>query len=688
MSDIYVPGVRSRFNTEKVIEDLMQVERIPRDRVEKNVENLQAEKGYWQEVGRRMSSLRESARLLYSFQNPFNDRITVSQNESVITGTATREAVEQERSFTVKQTAAADRLLSVPLEESRRIEGGVYTFSVGKDEISFNFRGGSLKDFTEALNRRGRDKIRGSLVTVQPGTKSLLIESLVTGADKRLGFSGNAEKLAIETGIVERASDAHRDITLNADSVRMPGTPGQTRGLSPADPTFVSLTEDTLRAAAGGRALIVLDSAIRSQNNLVLGFEASTEITPEEDIPIPSPPPGPSIPGSGSVTYGEITIENDISQAPIPPWTPPEAPQRVDDLGVLSVTFSDGTSQVLPPIGDSESFTPYQYRLSDIAGDKLIVSMELNNRSTHRDVSVKNIRVFDPSATGDLRPRNPISLAQDAVLSMDGIEVTRPTNTIGDLIPGVTVTVHGPSERPVKIEVQPDRESVKDSIISLVGNYNRLMAEVNILTRNDDRLIQELSYLSPEEQEEFRMRLGIFAGDSTLNQFKNSLQRAAAVPYPVQADEDLRMLAQIGIGSDVRGAGSSTGYDASRLRGYLEIDEKALDAAIASRLPAVQQLFGVDTDGDLIIDSGLAYALDTLSRPYVETGGIISLKTSTLDSRISQEQRRIDTLDRQLANKERTLKNQYGQMEEAYNRMERMSTSLDQFSQRANNNNR
>jgi flagellar hook-associated protein 2 len=118
----------------------------------------------------------------------------------------------------------------------------------------------------------------------------------------------------------------------------------------------------------------------------------------------------------------------------------------------------------------------------------------------------------------------------------------------------------------------------------------------------------------------------------------------------------------------------------------LEIDEKTLDTAIAARLPAVQQLFGIDTDGDLIIDSGLAYILDTLSKPYVETGGLISLKTGTLDSRINRDQRRIETLDRQLVNKERTLKTQYGQMEDAYNRMERMSTSLDQFSQRANNN--
>ncbi|MDR2143055.1 MAG: flagellar filament capping protein FliD, partial [Treponema sp.] len=146
--------------------------------------------------------------------------------------------------------------------------------------------------------------------------------------------------------------------------------------------------------------------------------------------------------------------------------------------------------------------------------------------------------------------------------------------------------------------------------------------------------------------------------------------------------------AQIGIGTDVRRAGSTTGYDASRLRGYLEIDEKALDAALASKLPAIQRLFGSDTDGDLIVDSGVAFALDTLTKPYVETGGIISLKTATLDSKIDQEQRRIATLDRQLESKEADLKKQYGQIEGAFTRMERMSNSLDQLGQMQSANNR
>ena len=296
--------------------------------------------------------------------------------------------------------------------------------------------------------------------------------------------------------------------------------------------------------------------------------------------------------------------------------------------------------------------------------------------------------MFDPSSRGGgLHPVSAISTAQDAVITMEGIELRRPTNTIADIIPGVTITTRGVSDRQVQLEIRPDREAVKESVISLVGNYNRLMAEVNVLTRADARLIDELSYLGADEAAEMRKRLGAFSGDSSLNQFKNGLQQAVTAPYPTDEERDLAFLAQIGISTNTRSSGGA-GYDPSRLRGYLEIDEKALDAALETKFPAIKQLFGSDTNGDLIADTGVAYNLETLSKPFVDLGGIITLKTGTIDSRISQDRRRIDTMERQLAAKEADLKLQYARMEGAYARMEQMSTSLDNFSQRNSNNNR
>ncbi|MDR1418854.1 MAG: flagellar filament capping protein FliD [Treponema sp.] len=672
MSDIYVPGVKSRFNTEKLIEDLMKVERVPRDRVERNVESLETNKGYWQEIGRRINSVRDSSRLLFSFQNPFNERMAFSADESVITASATREAVERDYRFTVQQVAQADRFISPPLENGYRVEGGTYTFTVGKDEISFNFRGGTLQEFTDTLNRRGRDKIGASLINVERGAKSLLIESKLTGAENRLGFAAGAEKLALQTGIAERVNDSRRDFAITSETVEI------------RDREKVLTDNNTLRVNAGASASIPLSPALYADPSLVIQFDTAVERKTTANTEIQGPPPGPAIPGSGSVSYGGITIENDPSSTPpLPEWTPPPPPVRVDNLAVLSLTFSDGSTGLLPPVADTGTFSTQRYPLNEIAGGKTVVSLDVINNNTHRDISLRNISVFDPAAVGGFKPQNPISTAQDALITMEGIEIRRPVNEIDDLIPGVTVTPRSPSDRPVTLSIKPDREAVKDAIITLVGNYNQLMAEINVLTRRDDRIVEELAYLNADEQGELKKRLGAFQGDSTLNQLRSALQRAVSAPYLTDEERNLALLAQIGIGTDVRRGGAGGGYDQSRLRGYLEIDERALDSALETKLPAIKQLFGNDTDGDLVADSGVGYTLETLTKPYVETGGIISLKTGTIDSRIGQDRRRIETMERQLAAKEAELKVQYGRMEAAYNRMEQMSTSFDNFSQRA-----
>jgi len=660
MSDVYIPGVQSRFNSDKIIEGLMKVERVPRDRAQNNIDSLQTQKGYWQDINQRTVSLRDSARQLFSFQNPFSDRVVNSSDDSIIIGTAVRDSAEQDRTFTVKQTAQADRFLSTPLDKDFKVDKGTYTFTVGKEEISFNFTGGTLKEFTDALNRRGRSILQSSLVTVKPGTTSLLIESKVTGEENRLGFSGAASALGEKTGMTGRVNDSRRDFT-----------------------------DDVVKVKAGSASEIPMNFQIPSDGSWVLKFETATDLRPEEPWTAPKPPPGPAIPSAGSISYGGIVVENDNNTVTLPPWTAPEPPKRVDNMGVLSLTFSDGSSADIPPISDSQGFNGYQYSLDALGGSaqKTIVSLSLNNNNTNRDINIRNVQVFDPSAMGGIKPLNPVSTAQDAIVSMEGIEVHRSSNDISDLLPGVTLTAKSASDKPVKIQVVPDRQAAKDAIISMVGNYNRLMAEINVLTRNDSQIIEELTYLTKDEKDDYQKKLGAFSGDSTLLQIRSSLLRIVTSPYPTSEGQDLSMLAQIGVGTDVRRSGASGGYDPSRLRGYLEIDEKALDAALASKLPAIKQLFASDTTGDLLPDTGIAFSIDGLAKPYVESNGIIALKTGTMDSKISQEKQRIGTMDTQLAAKEADLKKQYGQMESAYNRMEQMSTSLDRFQQQNSNSN-
>jgi flagellar hook-associated protein 2 len=673
MADIYVPGVKSRFNTEQIIEDLMNLERIPRDRVEKNIESLQSQRGYWQEVGKRITSLRESASSFYSSSNPFSERIVSSSNDSAITASSVRGAPEQSYTFTVKQTAQADRFLSQPLDEKMRVDAGNYRFSTGSDEISINFRGGTLKDFVDTINRQGRDKISASLFAVQIGTKSLLIESKVTGKENRLSFSGDTVDFVTRIGMMEQGGDSRSVISINENTVRKGNA-------------NISINDGILQLPPRSSAIVPLSLSLSADSPVMLKLETLTKVGTGDSLNVVQPPQGPAVPSSGSVTHGGITVENSPSLAPLPDFKAPTTPVRNDSMDILTLAFSDGTSAKLAPITDSNGFTTRQYLLSDAAQGRTIVSLNLNNENTHREISVSKIEVFDPtSTTGGLRPLNAVSIARDAVITMEGIEISRSTNNIDDLVPGITLNVRGVSDKPVDLSVKADVEGIKNAIISFVYNYNRLMTEINVLTRKDDRIVDEVTYLTADEASAMRSRLGIFSSDSTLLNLKNNLMRIVTAPYPTDLERDLSLLAQIGISSNID---RSNGYDPSRLRGYLEISEAVLDAALETKAPQIKQLFASNTLGDILPDTGVAYNIDAHVKSFVGIGGIISLKTNTIDSRITQDERRVSTLDRQLEAKEQELRIQYARMESAYARMEQMSNSLDNFNQQNRNNNR
>jgi flagellar hook-associated protein 2 len=736
VADIYVPGIRSRFDTDKIIENLMEVERIPRNRVEKTVTSLESQKTYWQDLGRRISSMRESARNLYSFQNPFNERLAVSEDSSVLTAQANREASETEHFFAVKQTAEADRFLSLPLDPSYKVPAGEYRFTAGDTNVAFTFRGGSVTEFSDTLNRRGSDKIQSRVVSVDKTSKAFLIESIQTGSNARLGFSDAALTLALDLGILVKDDTASRTAQASAAaSVAQPNTAkpdassartspvaaAQTEAapsppLPPPEPVTIYIKPVSSRNNAGASDLaleqlqgsastaspmstldIPLNDGIPVTRSMMLKFE--TEIT---------------APLTGRHVMNSLMLDDEET-----------AVRNTQNLNVLSLVFDDGTSAALPAISGETGYRAQQYALASIAGEKTISFIRIENTNTSREVSLRNIQLFDPTPvvppseqppalaeaapvetltdeeTGDVemaaanegegideaapvepsapnpgyRPRQPVSTARDAVITMDGIEITRPENTIDDLLPGVTLTVHAPSERPVRLGIEPDRESVKDSLITLTGNYNRLMAELNVVSRTDPVVIDEITYLTDTEREDLRKRLGVFSGDSGISQMRTALQNTFTSPYRLNDGRSV-LLSEFGIGTDVQRQG---GYDRSKLRGYMQIDEKTLDATISARLSDLQALFGLDTDGDLIIDSGLAFNLDRITRPYVETGGIIALKTGSLDRNIGDNRQRIESLDRQLAVKEQTLRTQYGQMENAYNQMERMSSTLENF---------
>jgi flagellar hook-associated protein 2 len=168
-------------------------------------------------------------------------------------------------------------------------------------------------------------------------------------------------------------------------------------------------------------------------------------------------------------------------------------------------------------------------------------------------------------------------------------------------------------------------------------------------------------------------------------QLKTRLQRVMMNPYVTSGGNELTLLAQLGISTDARSPGTG-GLDSAKLRGYLEIDENKLDETISSMLPAVRDLFGRDQDGDLVVDSGIAFLSDTQATAFVQSGGLIPMKLQTLDSQIARTNRDIENYSVRLERKEQQLKEKYSMMEGALENMEKTSQSIDNFSRSSQSN--
>jgi flagellar hook-associated protein 2 len=668
MSDLSIPGVgTSKYGSDKIVEALMKAERVPRERAATELKGYEDQKSVWLDMNQRLTSFRDDARNLYSFKNPFSSRIAKSSDDNVLTATATREALEETSSVLVKRAAAADRFISTNLAKDYKVPAGTYDFTVGDKSIELNYGGGGLQDFADSLSRKGRDLLKASVVSVTTDTKALIIESKKTGAKNRLGFSGDAEKLALAAGIMERATS--KEQTLD------PSKPSAWQ--KPIDPSAVKGGE--LDIAAGTEAKLPLGAKAQAQG---LVLELKYRLVPLAESPAgPSAPPGPSLAPANQATYGDVTIQGAPSDTALPAWSAPQPPPRVEDKVMAFTLAPDGSSKALPALQDGDGVQTATIDLSTYGAPNggEIAALGLRSRDTTRRLEVVSARVYDPNEKGGLRPKHAIATAQDALVSVDGVDTIRESNDISDAIPGVTLSVKAASDKPVTLKVEPDRKSVKDALISFVGTYNRIMAQINILTRSDESLVDEISYFTDDEKKSAKEHLGVLGNDSTLSFVKTSLQQTMMNSYG-DGNSTIRLLAQLGISTDSAKSGSGQGYNVSKMRGYLEIDEETLDKTLASNFEGVRDLFGKDSDGDLVVDSGVAFRLDSIIKPFVETAGIISLKTDGLTKQISDDKAKIATLDTQLADKEADLKDKYATMEATLNQLESSSSSIDSFS--------
>ncbi|WP_407425951.1 flagellar filament capping protein FliD [Treponema sp.] len=690
MAEISIPGVSDKYKTNDYIDALMKKERIPLNREQESLDRYKEQQSAWRGINQKMSALRDSTKTLYSFENPFNNKIASSSDERAVTAEAGREAGLESIRIDVLKEATSDRFMSGEIEKSSQVPKGKYTFQVGEKTISFNWKGGKLTDFVTALNKRGTSTIKASLVGVSSNKSSLLIESLKTGNDNNLIFKDDALTYALNTKLIEKNK---KEVTQFGLSLKEYTSPVDEKQL--VNPKIPDIEQDGMPAITN--EAVTLDSEnqkfiIPPRSGFTINipseflstasenFEFSFSQQEVEDITEAlniKRTTRPELPEAGKATFETITVQNEQSETNLPP-VPQDPLVPITNHADFYVHNKDGSEvQVETESLKSDETTGEKTVTLSLKNYPDIESIVVRNRNTGTQIQISPVSAYDEKKNLGYTPVKPVSTAGDSIIKYEGITITRPTNKIDDVISHVTLNVHQPTEKTATIDITADKESAKNSLIEFVGRYNQVLAEMTILSENKPEIISELDYLSDSEKEAAESRLGMFQNDFSLSNGKSSLRSIITANYNWSENATITMLNQIGISS--RASGNSGGYVASQMRGYLEIDEKKLDSVLEENMDEIKNLFGYDSDGDLIVDSGIGYAIDKQLTSWVQSGGIIATKNNGIDTKIRVSEANIRKLESQLSSKEAQLRNKYSQMEGTLNNLNAQSNTVSNF---------
>ena len=144
-----------------------------------------------------------------------------------------------------------------------------------------------------------------------------------------------------------------------------------------------------------------------------------------------------------------------------------------------------------------------------------------------------NTNTFTLSDDGDglvdlLGLNSDVTEAQNAILVLDGEEIEKDLNNIGEsygneLIKGMTINLKGVGE--VSMDVSHDAEKAVTSIQTFVDNYNSLMSWMN--TRMTESAVDE-DTAATIDSDDFRMRWGLLHGNSLLRNTKSQMRDTVA----------------------------------------------------------------------------------------------------------------------------------------------------------------
>lgn len=387
-----------------------------------------------------------------------------------------------------------------------------------------------------------------------------------------------------------------------------------------SDDTAVSVT--TSSGAAAGNYAVSVTQLAAAQSVASSAFTAST--TPVGE-------------GTLRIELGSYTTNNSTTP-PAVTFAAKAAATAVD----ISIGPGDNTLEKIRDRINTANAGVSASIVTDASGARLVMRGQNGEENAFR-VSVTESGTAPglsalaySAATGATSTMSRTQSAQNAQATINGLNVSSASNTMSNVLEGVTLKLNKTTTTPATVNVDLDTASISKGVNEFVTAYNSVVSTIRVQTLYD----------------ETSKTAGPLQGDSTarglLSQMRNLITSDST------ATTSFSRLFDLGIETNTDGT--------------LKMKSSKFNDAMGSKLADMQKYFA-NSDDAVATNNGMGQRIKDLASQILDTNGAIANSTDGLKSTIKRNTTRIEAINDRASLYEARLRQQYTALDASYSKL-------------------
>ncbi|MDW6017765.1 flagellar filament capping protein FliD [Vibrio plantisponsor] len=645
-------GMNTGFDINSMVSKIVNSERVPKQqRIDNERVGIDTSISAY---GRLRESLDTMKNLMANFrqEKAFAVRSVDTSDERSVVATATTDAIAGKYSVDVLQLAQSHKIASDVLPQDAKFGPGKLQISLGKKSFNIEVKPQSkLIDIVRSINgEKSNPGVRASVINDVDGPR-LIVASNLSGEENRVTIAAQAQagdplkSLEYKT-LEDRVKDLEK-ARASAQQLIAPLTPEQQKIAAKVAEKIGNAAREIDESVAAQVQKVAKDNngvdadgAELSDSAVKAAAKAGTDVNkylkPEERIP------GWTETASGTLLDSYYEPEPELDDKAIdkskdvPGWTNTASGTLVDSYVTPKEAQEKLERQLAQEKADiraavqNGNMTPEEAKA--IARAKLTPEeRELFEKVESVNEQLKAAQASFDAYTG----MTEVQAAQDSLVVLDGVaKLSSKNNVIENAIEGVDLTLKGKTDRnqqPTEIDIEYDRNSVREDIEQFVNAYNQFY-----------QVSKELSGVDPRTGQ-----AGPLAGDSVVRSADSRLKSVFSTKIE-QAPEKLQSLTEFGI--------------TTTRQGTMEINYDMLDRQLNNNFTKLGDFFGGN--------QGFAKKVEDAIQGMTGVTGVIRNREKTLTERnyrLNDDQaaldRRMDSLEKRTFDKFSAMQDATGKMQ-------------------------